>query len=263
MSSLILGSSNADYHSNKSHLSSSQLKSILKDPGKYHNDYILGNKINEEKAAFSEGSFVHTLVLEPHKVNGYAVFNGLRKAGAAYEAFKAANPNKIILSIAQVNRCEALVKSYSAHTCATQLFQNGLPEHNMVGEILGVQVKARGDYVTPSADVIVDLKTSAMPTDKDIFRGTVLEYGYALSAALYCEIYRQTYGRLCDFYWVVLSKADGQCAVYKASTETLSNGAAEVTRAIVLYKKCLASGVWAHEQPKKDFNTNTYEIEEI
>lgn len=261
--SLILGSSNQEYHANKSHLSSSQLKLILKDPQRFYSEYILGNKLNESKSVFDEGTFTHMLVLEPDKIADFAVFAGLRKAGREWEEFKAANPGKIILSAPQVARCEKLYQSYASMPVAAKLISEGLAEHNMVGMLMDVALKARADYAIPGKDILVDLKTTAMPTDRDAFAGTVREYGYQLSAALYCELYRQTYGRLCDFYWVVLSKDDYGCAVYKASTETLSEGTSQVTKALILYKKCLASGLWQPNQPKHDFSTNDYGVLDV
>lgn len=264
MSSAILGVSNADYHSNTTHLSSSALKTLLKSPEQFYREYILGIKDNSEKPQFVEGSLTHCLILEPHKVmQEYAVFPGLRKAGAKYEEFLTLNPSRTIVSAGQMLRCQALFNAYTAMPVALELMNNTLPESNMVGSILDIAVKARADAISPERAVIIDVKTTSMPSDAEFFKQTIQDYAYDLSAALYCEIARQTYGKLFDFYWLVLSKADQQCHIYKASTETLSRGTAKVTQALVLYKKCLASGLWIANQPSQQYNTREYEIEEI
>lgn len=257
-------STNAEYHANRSHLSSSTLKQLLHNPEQFHQEWILGNKPPEQdQAKFSEGSFVHSLILEPEKISQYAIFPGLRKQGAEYESFKAANPGKTILSMPQVNRCETLARSYQSMPAATALLKTGLAEHSMTGTVLGVPVKARADWIDPDRGVLVDVKTTALMTDIDLFRGTVEQFSYELSAALYCEIAYQTYGKIFDWYWLVLSKDDKQCAIYKASSDTLSKGSAMVTKAIVKYKQCLKTGIWSSDAPKIDYSTSEYEILEV
>lgn len=261
-SPLITCDNNA-YHSNRTHLSSSSLKQLLKSPEQFYVEWVLGQKAEEvENPNFTEGSFVHTLLLEPELVDQYAIFPGLRKAGAAWEEFKALNPSKTILSAAQVRRCEQLYQGYASLPIAVEMLQGGFSEHTMLADILGVPVKTRADYINVSKGYIVDVKTTAAPTDLECFKATVAQYSYELSASLYCEAARANYGKLFDFYWLVLSKNDGRCAVYKASTETLSLGTALYTQAIVLYKVCKESGVWRKEQPTLAFNAK-YEIEEI
>ena len=240
----LLNSTNLDYHSNRSHLSSSNLKTLLKSPEQFHAEWILNKKqVEIEKPAFSEGSFVHSLILEPDKLAQYAIYPGLRKAGAAYESFASQNPGKTILSAAQVNRCEQLASNYSKCKVAVDLLQNGAPEYTMLSTILDVPVKCRADYIV-IGKYIVDIKTTSMPTDADVFRATVAQYGYELSAALYCQIAYDNTQKLHDFYWVVISKVDNGVGVYKASSATLSLGSSLVTQALVQYKKCLASGIW-------------------
>ncbi len=264
MSKLILGTSNADYHSNTSHLSSSGLKLLLKDAKAFEHEYILGNRQNVEKDAFTEGSLVHTLILEPHKIGDYAVFPGLRKHGILFETFKKSNIGKTIISAAQMLRAEKLVKAYECMPAAVKLMESTLSEHNMVSSILDVPVKARADAISVSRKCIIDVKTTAMPSDADVFKQTVADYMYELSAALYCQIAFNTYNELHDFYWIVLSKADGGCHIYKASTETLSRGTALVMQAIVKYKNCMTSGIWQDDISQKHlYDTSQYEIIEI
>jgi len=257
--STLIGSSNLDYHANRTHLSSSNLKMLLKHPDQFYQEWVMGQKVEqEERAVFTEGSFVHTLILEPEKVAEYVVFPGLRKSGKVWEEFKAANPGKTILSAPQVNRCEALYQSYKNTKVALELVQNGLAEHTMLSSILDVPVKARADYIVPGK-YIVDVKTTSAPTDIEMFKLTIEQYQYDLSAALYCQIAFDNFNTLHDFYFVVLSKEDGGCAVYKASSNTLSMGAAKVTQSIVKYKKGLATGNWL-EQAKVEL---CEEIEEV
>lgn len=256
--------SNADYHSDTTHLSSSGLKLLLKDPKAFEAKYILKTTGVETKDAFDEGSAVHCLILEPHKFEqDFAIYPGMRRAGKEYEAFKDNNPSKIVLSAPQVLRCQKLVANHLAMPVAVSLVQGGFAEHSLTGKILEVPVKMRADYINIAAGYIVDVKTTSMPSDIEMFRQTVHQYGYDLSAALYCDIAFQQFGKLFDFFFITLSKADGGCNVYKASSKTLSGGASKVIQAVVLYKKCVATGIWKAEHEKPVFDTKDYEIEEV
>lgn len=262
--SLLINSTHEDYHADRTALSSSNLKQILKDPAKFYNEWVLGNKEpEEENSAFTEGTFTHSLILEPEKINEYVIYPGLRKAGAAWEAFKLANKGKKILSAVQSQRCETYYKSYSNVSAATNLITGGVAEHTMLSSILDVNLKSRADYINLNDNYIVDVKTTSYGSDKESFKEVIQQYSYDLSAALYCQIAFNNYGRLFDFYFIVISKTDLTCDVYKASSETLSNGAAKMTKALVLYKKCKDSGIWQLDQPKKDFSDISYNIEEV
>lgn len=257
----LTGVSNLDYHANRSHLSSSNLKMLLTSPEQFKHEWIDGNKESEgPKDHFTEGSFVHSLILEPEKIAiEYAIYPGMRKAGALWEAFKAEHAQKTLISAAQVFRCEKLYDAYKSNKLATEVLKGALPEHSMISSWLDVPVKCRFDGIVPKSH-IVDVKTTSQPTDTDLFRHTVQQFRYDLSAALYAQIAYNTYGVLHDYYWVVLSKADQQCAVYKASSATLAEGAALCVQALVTYKKCLASGEWTLNNGVKQFSQ---EIEEI
>jgi exodeoxyribonuclease VIII len=258
----IIQMTNQEYHASRTHLSSSNLKTLLKDPAQFYREWFLNERRTMSGPALDEGSFTHALCLEPETVErDYAFFQGLRKRGAAYEEFAAQHQGKIILSEPQRLRCLKYHEAYLGRAEAVKLTSGGFPEHSMVSEILGVPVKARADYININDGYIVDIKTTAYESGPEVFKHVIQEYSYHLSAALYCQIAHDNYGKLFDFYFVVISKQDLGCEIYKASSETLTSGAGQVTRALVLYKKCLDSGVWALEQPKKV--TDSYEFHEV
>lgn len=256
----ILTSDNAAYHADTKYLSSSAIKMLLKDPKEYYNRYVLKLDEQEDKPAFAEGHFVHSLILEPETVSKYVVYPGIRRQGAKWDEFRALNPNKTILTMGQVARCENLYKNYSSMPVAKALIEKGIAEHTMLSKIIEEPVKARADYINIEDGYIVDVKTTSLPSGAEYFQQAIADYKYDLSAALYCQIAHDNYKKLFDFYWLVLSKYDYQCHVYKASSNTLSEGAAKVIKGIALYKQCVASGIWSLEQPKKQFDTKEYEI---
>ena len=260
--SKLLTSSNADYHADREYLSSSLFKMLYENPKEYYHKIILGHNEQKEAAHFDEGSYIHTMILEPHKLNDYAIFPGLRKQGAAWEEFKELNKGKTILSMPQKTRCEVLYKSYDEHIIATRMMAHGLSEHTMLSQFRDIKVKARADFINVTEGYIVDVKTTGSPSGAEIFKHTVEQYKYDLSAALYCHIAEQTYNKPFAFYWLVLSKEDWQCRFYKVSKGTMITGAHKLSIAAANYKKCLETGEWIDHCQGKD-DTDLSEIQEI
>lgn len=259
------GSSNADYHNNRTHLSSSSLKLLLDSPEDFERKYILNlSRPEESKPQFDEGSLVHAKILEPHNVdNVFSFFPGFRKSGNEFQEFLQGNVGKTIISAPQAHRCDRLVSAYSTRPEAVTMLEGGFKEHTVVGSVLGVPCKARFDYINVEKGYIADVKTTSYESGIDMFRETCKSFSYALSASLYCELAHQNFGKLFDFYFIVLSKSDYRCEVYKASSVFLSEGSAWVNQAIITYKKCKASGIWTREQPALDLSSANYEILEV
>lgn len=254
---------NAQYHADLTRLSSSSLKVLLKNPTQFHHEYVLGHREEVYKPAFAEGSYTHTLCLEPEKLADYAIWTGLRRAGHAYEAFKAANPGKVILSSIQKTHSESYFRAYQARAEAVRMLSGGAAEYTMQAELLGVPVKARADYINIEAGYIADVKTTALPSGLELFAGTVSQYDYDLSAALYCLVAEKIFGRKFDFYWVVISKCDMDCQIYKMGEATMAQGTGKVWEALALYNRCKETGIWSLNQPKRSFETVAYEIEVV
>lgn len=269
MSKLNLGlnkCSNKEYHADKEYLSSSSLKLLLEDPAKFYEEKILGNKpLEEENAAFSEGSLTHTLILEPHLVDKeFTFFSGLRKAGPEWEEFKAANDGRTILSAPQRARCMKNLESFKKSKPAVELINGGEAEFTICQELQGVKIKVRADYINVDKGYIADVKTSGFPvTPRESFSFTMDRYKYDLSAALYAQVAEQFYGKKFEFYFIAISKPKsllelGECQVYRVSKDTRARGDHMVSEALSTYKRCMATGLW--QKPVAQFSD---EIEEV
>ncbi len=255
---------NSEYHADTSWYSSSSLKKILNNTEDFNNEYILGKRvIQTDNNSFQEGSLTHSLILEPHLVKSeYAIYQGMRKAGSEWEAFKTQNTKPSIVSLSQWGRCEQYVKSYKKNDVAMGLIQGGLPEHSICHIIEDMPLKVRCDYINLDKRYIVDVKTSSYPVDLDNFRHTIIEWKYDLSAALYLNVVEAFYNCPFDFYFIANSKKELQCEAYKVSAKTRSSGTRMVNDAISLYKKCKETGIWS--APKEAVEAETkHEILEV
>lgn len=254
---------NSQYHSDKAWLSSSSFKKVLDDPAKYYKEEVLGAKEQEaKKEYFDDGSLMHSLILEPHLVDKeYAFFEGMRKAGAEYQAFVAANPGKTIISKSQKTRAQLWYDTYKRNKKAVELIgEGGLSEHTVCLEYKGVQVKVRADRINVEKGIIVDVKTSSFPVDKDSAIFTNEKWKYPFSAAMYSLVFEKFYKRPFEFYWLYIAKTDADCAVYRMSQATRKQGELEFHKAHTLYKNCLATGKWIKPETQTHFDD---EIEEI
>jgi len=258
--------SNADYHKDRVYLSSSNLKTILTDLAKFHKEKILGiYEKQEHKTYFDEGSLTHAMILEPDKVSrDFAFFPGWTKAGGLYEQFVLDNPKKTIISVPQKARCDQYVEAFRRNKTAVNLIRNGLAEHTVCVDILGVPIKIRTDYINVDEGYIVDVKTSSMPVDVDSFRYIVGKYQYDLSAALYLMVAEEFYGKPFDFYFPAIAKKDSVCEVFKLSQASRTKGELQVSKAIQIYKKCKETGIWeSNAIVKKELTVGDYEILEV
>lgn len=255
---------NKEYHSDSTFLSSSDFKLLLKDSSQFYKEKILGQKEKKESPYFDEGTLTHALILEPEVINSdFAFFDGLRKQGDAYEAFKLQNPGKIYMSKSQKARCDYYVSAFLKRPEAVALLKKGLPEHTICQIYSGMNVKVRCDWINIEDGYIVDVKTSGYPTDLDSFTVTMDQYMYQLSAALYCKIAEIQYGKKFDFYFIAISKKEGDCNVFKLSEATRERGLLQIAQAIQIYKECMATNDWTKKEKKSIFNLENFEILEI
>jgi exodeoxyribonuclease VIII len=257
---------NGDYHADKTWLTSSKLKLLYQDPAKFKAEVLDGNSTPLTGDFLSEGSACHTLILEPEKFDEeYVIFDGFRRQGKVWEEFEASNTDRTILTTPQHARVKRYVDSIRRRPEALSLFTGGIPEQTMAAELQGVKVKARCDYINPELGIIVDLKTSSKPAGVDMFKITIDQYYYQLSAALYMQVAYEVYKKPFDFYFVVVSKADLQTDVYKLSRETAAAGHHMVNKALQRYRQCSASNLWVLDHTPEGLKqkTSDYEVLDV
>lgn len=273
--------SNEDYHAEKEHSSSSNLKDLTaKRKGrydkdlwgieKYYQEKILGEKGEPKTSnAFDEGSLAHCLILEKHNLeNDFAIYPEFRKAGNNFKAFKAAEEsglNRTIVSKSQFKKVEQWVAAHYANETAVNLMDGCEFEYSLFGEIDGVKIKVRADAINIEKGYIADVKTTSYDTDVDSFKETVDGFQYELSGALYTKLFSMYYGRPFNFYFDVLGKKDKSCEVFRLGEASTRKGNKKVRDALAIHKKCTESGLWIN--PKQDevqeVSSGPYEILDV
>lgn len=260
---------NSEYHADRNYLSSSVLKTVLKSLDTYYLEYILGEKkeiSSTLQATFDLGSLVHSMILEPHLTNNeFQYFKGFRKSGKEYEDFlSSARAGVPIISSPQKHKADELMKAYKRNQAAVGLIKNGEAEQTICGELHGVPIKTRFDYINVEAGYIVDVKTTGYASNLESFRMSFDTLQYNLSAALYLDMAEKFYGKKFDFYMLVLSKKDITCDVFKLSQDTINSGKRLVLEACQKYIKAKSTNVWTEITERDKLQAVTdYEIKEL
>ncbi len=250
--------SNQLYHADRKYLSSSVLKTILKSLDEYREQYLEGQKKEHSErtlAAFAEGSYFHSRLLEPELVDQeYAIFPGWRKQGQAFDDFKVANEGKVILSLPQVERVNNLIAAFNRNSLAKEMLSGGFSEFTLTTILYNVPIKVRADYVNLDKGYIIDLKTTGSGSDLDSVKQTCEDFSYALSGSLYADCFEQHFGRPFDFILCFASRSDNGCELYKLSKETRSKGKANIIKACNKYKRAIETGIWTEAAAPVPYN---------
>lgn len=261
--------SNADYHADRRYISSSGLKEVYKDLEAYHRHYVLGvPKLGPgNQNALDEGSLTHTLILEPDQIDKeYAFFKGGLKRGSEWEAFKANAPaGKTLISYPQKVRCEAYAKSCLSNPHARELLQGGEPELTLCGELSGISVKTRFDYINYDKGYIADVKTTSHESGADFFKLACEQYMYFLSSALYMAVASEFYKKPFEFYFIVISKSSQRTDVYKLSQKSFTEGNLQLKEACAILNQARKTNVWTkqHAGSTIEQDSQTNEIQEV
>lgn len=255
---IVLGMSNADYHSLPS-VSSSKLKTILRSPAHYHAAYLAGAPRKEPTASMVLGSLTHTLFLEPENFGSEYIIapdcdRRTKEGKAVYAAFQDAADGLTIITAEQLATAQAMASALCGHIIH-EAMTSGHAEASIfwADEQTGLACRIRPDYHIPPCEtwpsgLIIDVKTTddARP---EAFARTCVTYGYDLSAAMYCDGFQRCHGTTeleppLFLLLVVERDAPHAVACYECSPEMLDKGHAKYRTAMNLLAESTDSGNW-------------------
>ena len=141
------------------------------------------------------GTAVHTLMLEPSRFARSVVPAPINpKTNKAYggdtkawEEYAAQHPGKLIMSDEDLERAKKMVTSVQNHAQAGKLLhaEKGMSEAVMIWKEGPLLCKGRVDKITP--EYRVDLKTTSGLAKWDVWRKSVVDYGYFTQEAMYAR----------------------------------------------------------------------------
>lgn len=281
----------ADYHGLPGTWSSSQFKDMLEDEDYFIRKYIRKEVERAETEAMDTGSYFHTMVLEPHKLDDeFAIYPGKMRAGKAYQEFRAKHEGKCIITSSQKEQGDLMVKAVkSSPSCMEyiegepevslfvelhvargiiyapafkkMLTRQGWVDHGCVNLPKGFQmvVKVRAD--TLGDTFVSDLKsTSGNARKEHDIRTAISKYRYDLSAALYLDMFSLVRPSVREFVWIFASKQANNAAAWRASHRQILVGRSKYTRAIIKMSDC-ASANWETVDCLREAEPLPYEME--
>lgn len=231
---------NEQYHAHEA-ISSSDVKAVHKST-LYH----WRNKVRKESAAFSLGSAVHAMILEPEK---NLVLRGPEdRRGNDWKKLKLAADldGQILLTEGDYDLAEAIASSLRAHQVAAMY----LSSRSLVCEAsffatdpeTNVQIKCRPDGYVQHAGIIFDIKTTT-DASPEAFPREVNKYAYDLQAAFYLRALRAAGYEANQFVFVCVEKQPPHAVGLHVLTDRyLDRADAIVTQTLEKISNALAVG---------------------
>lgn len=229
-------------------LNYSSLKYMMRSPKHYrwHKDHP-----KQPTEAMRLGAATHTVMLEPHKADGFVIYEGIRR-GKAWEEFCSQNQDKQILTKSQseylVNMCVALRKSPIA---MRYLEAPGPTEVVMVwrDKAAGVVCKGRMDKLATvdGRRYIVDLKTTrdARPFK---FGNEAYRLGYHIQDAMYCGGYWYLHGEILPIVTIAIENvAPYDVVVYSVPDDVMQKGQDDYALLVKRLLECELLNEWPGE----------------
>ena len=289
--------SSSEYHSMKGTYSSSQLKTILEDPELFYEKYVNPKNKNEEQesiSAFDIGTYFHTAILEPHKLQEETAIYPKIRRGKDWEAFKELHKDKAIITSAELVQAETIVKAVKKSEIANLYLKDSESEVSAFAELFvykgfiysngrvltitgwgarneagfelarsfGIKLvlKVRADAL--GKDFILDLKsTTGNVKNKHLMKTKVSAYSYDLSASLYLDIFTIVTGvRYEKFILCFASKDYGNCQNYILSEKSKKIGRSKYMKAIILLADCIKND-WKFEETLENLEPQFFENE--
>lgn len=245
-------------------ISRSQLMDILRSPRHYWYNHISGLAEPETSAAMDEGTILHTLVLEPHRLNDVALVMPEHLKKPTKAQVNAANPSdstrlqiedwnawhddargRAIVKQDRLQEINAWAEALRSDSVIAPLL-NGRSEIEktltFVDDATGLGFKVRIDILTQAA--CIDVKTCADASPSGFAR-SVVNYGYDIQAYMYVRACRENGLGERDFFFACVEKSAPHCtALYKAGEEILASGEHRFRLAAHKLAACMAADRW-------------------
>lgn len=197
-------------------LSASQIKQF--DKGAYwfwkSSPYNPEKEPEKETDALVFGKLCHCLLLEPaHLQNEYAIVDfGASRKNKKYEAAKAENPGKIVITQDELDRAMKMIAKVKEHKLASTILDGATAEMPFMwtDKETGMPCKAKLDAIkrTKNGIVVIDYKTSS---DIEGLLNWPQKLQYPLQAEFYSRAVEAKYGeRPCEFVFVIQSNKEGE-----------------------------------------------------
>ena len=202
-------------------LSNSDIGSLLRDPRTFR-------QYKEPTIPMLMGSYLHTKILEPHKLGQFQGVDSSTRATKHYKMALESSGASIMLLDKEIEDLNFLCDCVTQNmTFCDMIYAEGNKfEQPGLTTIEGLVWKGKADILTP--ECIIDLKTTASIDD---FRKSALRYNYDSQSYLYQQIFGV------PMKFLAIEKRSGRTAIFNCTDEFLEGGKRKVYKAMNVYNK--------------------------
>jgi hypothetical protein len=174
------------------------------------------------------GSYFHTAILEPHKLENFEIVEASTRNTNIYKEALLKSGSEMLLLKNEVDDIEQMVSAIKSNFYFYEnIYKDGnIYEEPAIGEIFGLPFKGKADIVTD--DILIDIKTTSSVRD---FRYSAKKYNYDSQ----CYIYQILFDKPLVFY--VIDSVTKELAVFNPSEDFILGGRDKVLRAVEVYNK--------------------------
>ncbi len=175
---------------------------------------------------FVIGSYFHTAILEPDKLNKFKI---IKSSTRNTNVYKELSGGEICLLQHEVDQLELMKDKMMNNNVCKDLIRGFDVNYEVPGvaELFGTMWKGKADIVNHDEGLIIDLKTTS---DLSSFSYSAKKYNYDSQAYLYKKLFGY------DLVFIAIDKNTHQIGIFDCSDSFLANGQDKVARAIDAYK---------------------------
>jgi hypothetical protein len=234
---------NEEYHGDRTHISSSIIKEMMRSPA-HCKAYL--TRPHKETDAMKVGTAIHMAILEPHLLGSTYVYWDEYKRGKDYTDFVAKNKGKIILKTTDMDKVLGMataVREYRDYPIQRAI-EIGHAELSIywTDPETGIKLKIRPDSFSEYGTIDIKKTQDARPHQ---FIRSCKDYGYDVQAAMYMTGMELFLGKKTPFYFLAVEEeAPHGVWVHEVSQEMYDSGMRKFRKALNEYKECMDTGIW-------------------
>jgi hypothetical protein len=221
-----------NYLSTQKALSSTSSKDLFQAPKKFWLKHT--GRYKSESKALNDGQLIHTMLLEPEKINERFAFADFpNKMGNRWKDFCAENEGKICMLESDISNFRYQEEQVMNNDEIQDILTGARPEVPGVSVINGIPFRGKADKL--KSNLVIDIKTCRK---EDFFnKDAKYAYHYDLQAALYRMIFNVD-----DFIIIGIGKEDNSVFIRDCSQEFYDSGMDKLQAAINTYNRFFKEG---------------------
>jgi len=225
--------SNAEYHSRKTHLSSTNVRTHKKNKKQFK--YSLTHELVKQTKAMADGTAVHAFFLERDNFNSDFVIKpaDMRLNTKAGKEWAQEHQSKIIIDSELGNNLYEMEKSFMDSPARLIYDKQGQSELSYFWDDLGlVKGKCRPDWISDDGNIVVDIKTTTDASPKG-FQKSIANWGYHLQLGWYLRGLQKLGLPAKEFIFIAIEKTPPfSVGVYRANKDMITYANDEINNLV-------------------------------